>query len=213
MEASFWLDRWQAKQIGFHQPDVNPTLKRYFERLRLDDGARVFVPLCGKTLDIGWLLERGCRVTGVELSAIAVRELFEELGVLPAIETHGTLERYSASGIDVFVGDLFDLQQDRLGTVDAVYDRASLVALPADTRMRYARHITSVTGNAKQLLISYEYDQTVMDGPPFSVTADEVRSLYADTYALQQLVCADVPGGLKGQCPALERVWLMESRG
>ena len=212
MEASFWHERWQAKQIGFHQADINPALKRHFSELSLDENARVFVPLCGKTLDIGWLLARGCRVVGVELSAIAVRELFEECGLRPDIDRVGPLERYSAAGVDVFVGDLFDLDGVRLGPVDAVYDRASLVALPAEMRPRYARHIAAISRNAQQLLISFEYDQSVMQGPPFSVPADELRALYADAYELTDLASDDVPGGLKGKCPALERVWLLEPR-
>jgi thiopurine S-methyltransferase len=209
MDEHFWLQKWEANQIAFHQGEANPLLVAHFDALSLPKGSRVFLPLCGKTLDIHWLLSRGHRVCGAELSPIAIDQLFAELGVTPRITAIGPLTRYSAPGIDIFVGDIFKLTRGILGPVDAVYDRAALVALPEPMRDRYAAHLVEITGRPLQLLISFDYDQSLLDGPPFSVTGDEIARLYRGAYDLTLLARVDVAGGLKGRCPAEEVVWLL----
>jgi thiopurine S-methyltransferase len=212
MEASFWHDRWQRNQITFHEGKPNPLLVANFKSLSLPKGGRVFVPLCGKSLDVHWLLASGYRVAGAELSSIAIAQLFAELGVEPTITAMGTLSRYSADGIDIFVGDIFDLSRRDLGAVDAIYDRAALVAFPQAMRERYAEHLMDLTDRAPQLLICFEYDQRRMDGPPFSVGSEEVARYYQASYDRKLVATAGVPGGLKGQCPATEAVWLLTRR-
>jgi len=212
MEASFWRQRWEKNEIAFHEGRPNPLLVRHVGALSLAKGSRVFLPLCGKTRDIAWLLANGHRVAGAELSRIAIEQLFAELGVQPSITAIGTVERYSARDIDIFVGDFFALSRQMLGAVDAVYDRAALVALPEDMRRRYASHLVEIAGSAPQLVICFTYDQRLVDGPPFSVDADEMRRHYAGTYALQALEQVDVPGGLKGKYPATETAWLLTGR-
>jgi thiopurine S-methyltransferase len=217
MEPEFWHQRWEEKAIGFHEKEANPLLVKHFDRLGLGRGARVFVPLCGKTLDIAWLAAQGCGVVGVELSPIAVQELFDQdllagTGAEPEIAELGKLTRYSTANIEVFVGDLFDLAPQVLGKVDAVYDRAALVALPGQMRRRYTAHLMDITNRARQLLITFDYDQAKMDGPPFSVPADEVHRHYDRSYQVSLLESRYVAGGLKGQVAATENVWLLERR-
>ncbi|MDR4481543.1 MAG: thiopurine S-methyltransferase [Nitrospira sp.] len=209
MEPQFWHDRWANNEIGFHKSEANPLLVKYFNELALAKGSRIFVPLCGKTLDIPWLLSEGCRVAGAELSLMAIEQLFAELGVKPTITSNGGIDRYQANDIDIFVGDIFDVTKTMLGPVDAIYDRAALVALPETTRSRYTAHLTAITDHAPQLLICYEYDQRAAEGPPFSISHEEVRRHYAHRYQLRLLTSADVPGGLKGKCAATEHVWLL----
>lgn len=208
MDHDFWHDRWQSGRIGFHEREPNPLLVRHFPALSLPDNARVFVPLCGKTLDIGWLLKKGHRVAGAELSELAIQQLFEELGVEPVISDLGTLKCYSADSIDIFVGDIFDLTPALIGPVDAVFDRAALVALPDTMRTDYAPHLTEIAGNAPQLLVTFEYDPSRIEGPPFSIEADEISRLYAKRYAVSTLNIGTVSGGFKG-VDAKERVWLL----
>jgi thiopurine S-methyltransferase len=212
MEADFWHERWEARELGFHQGHANALLVEHFDVLGAAQGWRTFVPLCGKTLDIAWLLSQGCRVAGVELSKTAVEELFDELGVEPQVSKHGKLARYSAQQVDIYVGDFFDLTADHLGPVDAIYDRAALVALPGPMRQRYASHLSTITANATQLLLCFEYDQSAMEGPPFSVPGDEVRERYGDSYHITQLANVEFPGGLKGATPAREILWLLKSK-
>lgn len=212
MDADFWHQRWAANEIGFHESAVNPLLVKHFPALALEKGRRVFVPLCGKSLDIHWLLANGYRVAGAELSKLAVEQLFAELGAEPSITRCGPMERYSTRDLDVFLGDIFDLTIQLLGPVDAVYDRAALVALPEDMRSRYAAHLTTITASPPQLLLCFQYDQQLMSGPPFSLTSAEVHRLYRDTYQPALLDSVDIPGRFKGKVAATELVWLLEPR-
>lgn len=212
MDANFWHNRWQTNQTGWHERDVNPLLIAHFPSLNMPPDSRVFVPLCGKSLDLGWLLSRGYDVAGAELSELAVTQLFAELGMEPSVSTVGKLSLYSGGKIDIFVGDLFDLSHEILGPVDAIYDRAALVALPEVMRERYTAHLKAVTALAPQLVIGYEYDQTLVPGPPFSVTSEELHRHYSDGYTLTPLARLEVPGGLKGKCPATEHIWRLDKR-
>jgi thiopurine S-methyltransferase len=202
MDADFWHQKWQRGEIAFHLGAANPLLIDHFGKLNLAEGDRVFLPLCGKTRDAAWLLARGYCVVGAELSEIAISELFAELGVEPTIARVGQLTRYEAKNIDILVGDIFAVTAAHLGPVNAIYDRAALVALPAPMRKHYTSHLMQITGAAPQLLISYAYDQQLIDGPPFSVSVDEVKQLYGATYQLQPVESRDVAGGLKGKVPA-----------
>lgn len=210
MDPSFWHQRWEKHEIRFHESTPNALLVKYVHELSVAKGRRIFLPLCGKTLDIGWLLSQGYRVVGVELSRIAIEQLFMELGMQPEISGVGDVEQWSAYKIDIFVGDIFALSRQILGPVDAIYDRAALVALPENMRKRYAAHLTELTQKAPQLLISYEYDQRVMAGPPFSVSHEEVHHHYAGKYHVTLLASTEVAGGLKGKCPAKENAWLLK---
>ncbi|VVT13473.1 thiopurine S-methyltransferase [Hoeflea sp. EC-HK425] len=208
MEHDFWHDRWESGRIGFHEGEPNRLLVAHFPALAVPDGGRVFVPLCGKTRDIGWILSRGHQVVGAELSELAIRQLFEELGVEPTISDMGALKRYSAIDIEIFVGDIFALTPEMLGPVDAVFDRAALVALPEEMRASYATHLVDLTGAAPQLLVCFEYDQRLQSGPPFSITQDEVRRRYSGVYGISELVRQKLRDGMKG-IPAWESVWLL----
>ena len=209
MDTGFWHSKWENNDIAFHENAANPLLVKYFDELSLAKDSRVFVPLCGKTLDIPWLLSHGYSVAGVELSNLAIEQLFSELGMAPKISGVGGIDHYSANNIDIFVGDIFELTSRMLGLVDAIYDRAALVALPDTMRIRYTAHLTEITDNAPQLLICYEYDQSSLEGPPFSISSGEVRQHYSDRYNLTLIASTNVPGGLKKRCAAKENVWLL----
>ena len=212
MDTSFWHNRWQTNQTGWHERTVNPLLITHFPSLNMPPSGRVFVPLCGKSLDLGWLLSRGYAVAGAELSELAVTQLFAELGMEPRISEVGKHKHFRGEKIDIFVGDLFDLSREILDSVDAVYDRAALVALPEAVRVQYTAHLKAITALAPQLVIGYEYDQTVVPGPPFSVTSEELHRHYSDGYALTLLARVEVPDGLKGKCPATEHIWRLNKR-
>lgn len=209
MEAEFWHKRWADGEIGFHEGQANDMLVAHFKDLHTAQNARIFVPLCGKTRDIHWLLSQGRRVAGAELNETAVTELFAELGVTPDITPCGGLTKYSAENIDIFQGNLFDLTADDLGPVDAVYDRAAMVALPADMRKKYAAHLVDITNAAPMLLLAFDYDQNFIDGPPFSVPADEITAHYSGTYTtITNLHTKPIEDGQKGP-DASEKVWLL----
>lgn len=211
MDTKFWYEKWQKNEIAFHASTANPLLVKHFHRLSLEKGSRVFLPLCGKTLDIAWLLSNGYRVAGAELVETAILQLFAGLGLEPKVSELAGLKHFHAKNIDIFVGNIFDLSKETLGSVDAVYDRAALVALPEETRVRYTAHMNTITLKKPQLVICYEYDQDRVAGPPFSITSEEINRHYRESYDLFLLESADVPGGLKGGlCAAKEHVWLLK---
>ena len=193
MKKEFWLERWEREETGFHQDDFNPYLRQYWQELHLESGSVVFVPLCGKSLDMLWLRDQGHQVLGVELSAIAVQAFFSENGYNPQHDAHGKFDLCEADGIRVMCGDFFDLCRDDLKNVAAVYDRASLIALPPEMRERYVRHLVSILPPATQiLLVTVDYPQEEMQGPPFSVSPGEVDALFRDQAEVRMLSQADV---------------------
>jgi thiopurine S-methyltransferase len=193
MEKDFWLERWEREEIGFHQNEVNPYLCEFWPELALTRGGMVFVPLCGKSQDMRWLHEQGHQVLGVELSAIAVQAFFKEYDYTPQHINDGKFDRYEANGISILCGDFFDLGKEELAKVSAVYDRASLIALPPDMRASYVRHLVDILPPATQiLLVTVDYPQQEMQGPPFSVSSDEVETLYRKYADVQLLTHQDV---------------------
>ena len=204
MEADFWLERWQRNEIGFHQPRPHPALERLWPSLGLAPGARVFVPLAGKSLDLLWLAAQGLEVVGIELSPVAVHEFAVEHGRPPRV--------------DLRCGDLFDLTPASLGPIDAVFDRASLVALPPAMRVRYAATLATLSPpGTRTLLVTMEYDQARMPGPPHSVPADEVRALFGATHEVEFVerdsALADFPRfAQRGIDRLAEAVWRLTRR-
>ncbi len=180
MEANFWLERWREGRTHFHQSRVTPLLPKYWPSLSLAVGSRVLVPLCGKTLDMVWLLEQGYKVLGVELSQLAVEQFFAEQGLKPTISQSALGRHYVATGIEIICGDIFKLDAATLSSCSGVYDRAALVALPSNMRERYVRHVYAQLSDQYQgLLITLDYPQEEMDGPPFSVPDEEVQAYFA----------------------------------
>lgn len=210
MNASFWHQKWEQGDIAFHESEVNTLLIKHCKKLNLSKGSRVFLPLCGKTRDIAWMLACGYQVVGAELSKLAINKLFEDLGVAPEISVLGELALYRAKNIDIFVGNIFDVFAESLGLVDAVYDRAALVAIPANMRDQYTSHLMNITDAAPQLLITYEYNQQSMDGPPFSINEEELKHHYAGAYQVKPVESKEVAGGLKGKVTSNETVWLLK---
>ncbi|HKB59081.1 MAG TPA: thiopurine S-methyltransferase [Gallionellaceae bacterium] len=193
MEKEFWLERWERAEIGFHQDDINPWLARYWPRLAAPPGSKVFVPLCGKSLDMAWLRKNGHPVVGVELSPIAAEAFFDEQGISPATSQTGHFQQCEAEGIRILCGDFFNMTRADLDGAATVYDRASLVALPPEMRQRYAQHMLHILpAGARTLLVTFEYDQSKMSGPPFAVTPDEVHALYREGAEVELLERADV---------------------
>lgn len=193
MKHDFWLERWERQEIGFHQDEINPHLVRHWPALNAAPGSAVFVPLCGKTQDMLWLRQQDLRVIGVELSPIAVEAFFAENGYTPHTSTTTNFQQCEADGIRILCGDFFELSSDDLVGVDTVFDRASLVALPPEMRQRYANHLLDILpAGAKILLITFEYDQTAMAGPPFAVTPAEVHALYAERAEVAKLETLDI---------------------
>lgn len=192
MRARFWHERWQQNQIGFHQDETNPYLQTYWPKLQLAPHSTVFVPLCGKSIDMLWLRAQDYRVLGIELSPIAVKDFFTENGLEPKISQLGSFELWEVDGLKILLGDFFQLTAADLVGCDAIYDRASLIALPLDMREQYVTHLQQIAAGKPSLLITLEYDQMITGGPPFSVSSAEVESYYAAQYQIERLAQIDI---------------------
>ncbi|WP_323161268.1 thiopurine S-methyltransferase [Pseudomonas fluorescens] len=193
MQPEFWHKKWESNQIAFHQPEVNPYLQRHWSGLAIPPQSWVLVPLCGKSLDLLWLAGQGHRVLGVELSEKAVEDFFREQQLQPQISEEGGFKVYRAGAIELWCGDFFALSASDVADCTALYDRAALIALPAPMRERYAAHLLSILPTGlRGLLITLDYDQAQMPGPPFAVTDGEVQQLFGGDWTVEALEGQDV---------------------
>lgn len=195
MEHDFWQERWALGQIGFHLEEVNPYLQRYWPGLALEPASRVLVPLCGKSLDLLWLAAQGHAVLGVELAQKAVEDFFLEQGLVAEVEVRGAFRIHRAGNLELWCGDFFALSAADVAGCQALYDRAALIALPLELRERYVCHLAQILPPAcTGLLVTLDYPQEQMAGPPFAVPAQEVRRLLEPDWQVRALETVDVLG-------------------
>lgn len=193
MDADYWRERWVRGETGFHQNEISPHLQRFWSALNLVPGSRVFVPLCGKSRDMLWLRGQGHEVVGVEISLLAVEAFFAENGLHASVTKYGAFSIYQAEGFRLYCGDFFRMTSEDVAGVSAVFDRASLIALPPTMRSAYAVHMqTILASGVNTLLVTFDYPQHEMQGPPFSVKEPEVRALYENTGEVRLLHSADI---------------------
>ncbi|MET0328997.1 MAG: thiopurine S-methyltransferase [Luteimonas sp.] len=219
MQPGFWHDRWSSNRIGFHRDAPLPLLVKHWPTLDLPAGSTVFVPLSGKSLDMVWLAEQGHRVLGVELSELAVRQFFEERGLVPHVHATAAGTHHVAGPYELIVGDAFALDAAVLAECAAVYDRAALIALPPELRRTYAATAWHrLPAACRGLLVTLEYPQTEKHGPPFSVEASEVHALLDADWQVDAIerrdILANEPGFVAEGVTALSTaVYRVERRG
>lgn len=212
MEPAFWQQRWADNQIGFHQAQVNPYLQTYWPQLQLAPGSRVLVPLCGKSLDLAWLAGQGHRVLGVELSRRAVEDFFREHGLEAEVRQQGAFEVWRSGDVQLWCGDFFALRAEDVADCVGLYDRAAVIALPVQMRARYMQLLSGLLpANSRGLVVTLEYDQSLLAGPPFSVRDEELRQGFAG-WQVDQLEAVEVIEGSPkfvqaGASSLLERVY------
>jgi thiopurine S-methyltransferase len=193
VQPEFWHERWRSGQIGFHQPSVDPQLMRHWPALRLAAGSRVFVPLCGKSLDMLWLREQGHCVTGVDISAIALEAFCMENGIPARRRLRDGFEVYEDANLELICGDFFALTPAMLNDVAAVYDRAALISWSEELRSSYVRHLVGLLKPGTQMLLhALEYPQAQMAGPPFSLERREIERLFAPCFSIRELDRRDI---------------------
>lgn len=183
MRAEFWHERWEKGEIGFHQPEFNVHMQAFMDQLGVKSGGHFLVPLCGKSLDLLWLAEQGYRVTGIELCERAAKDFFTENKLAYEVSCDAGTTIYRGDSIEIRCTDFFSVTLADLPEVGAVYDRASLVALPPEMRSAYPSHLASLMRSGTgMLLVTLDYPQEEMRGPPFSVTGNEVEQLFGRQY-------------------------------
>lgn len=185
MESSFWKEVWNEGQIGFHQSEINKNLKRFAQKFK--DRSTVLVPLCGKSKDMCYLTEQGHKVHGVEIVEKAIIEFKEEN---PAYWTHSTaseFEKFSSSEIDLYLGDFHRFSKLDMN-YESIFDRASMIALPPEMRKVHAKELSTLTKKSGNiLLITLEYPQEKVAGPPFSVPKYEVENLFEHEFHIEEI--------------------------
>ncbi|MGP1782626.1 thiopurine S-methyltransferase [Shewanella frigidimarina] len=211
MQPSFWHEKWDAQQIGFHLSAVNPLLVKYWPQLNLAANTQVFVPLCGKSLDLCFLAEQGHEVLGCELSEPAVQQFYQENSLAFKVSVVEDHQRFTTEQVTIFQGDIFTLPVLEPQSCTAFYDRAALIAWPEEMRLAYARQLTKlVSANSVGLLITLDYPQAELNGPPFAVSEDWVQANLGEHFKIERLACNDVlndnPRFVKKQVS-----WLTES--
>jgi thiopurine S-methyltransferase len=188
VQAEFWLNRWRASQIGFHQAAPDKHLKTHWPSLQLTRNSRVFVPLCGKSLDLLWLEKQGHNVAGVELSPIALESFCLENGIPARRRLLTDFDIYETDRLTLYRGDFFKLTSALLRNVSAIYDRAAFISWTPALRPAYVEHLTSlIPPGAQLLLITVEFPEHEMGGPPFSATQAAIHALYAPQYSVELL--------------------------
>ena len=224
MEHSFWHQRWEENRIGFHLPETNACLQQYLSYLQLQTADKIFVPLCGKSLDLIYLKQQGYQVLGNELSSIAVNAFFNEnkLSYTTNLISGNTKESqkmdlvsYRSEGIEIINGDFFALKKNHLSNINAIYDRASMVALPEPKRQEYVKFLLNIIPhNVKILLVSLEYDQNLKQGPPFSVTEEEIFKQFQNDFSITVLDTQETPMKQRGEISKhlnmKEKVYLLQ---
>ena len=207
MQPEFWHQRWADNQLGFHQHAPPPLLLKHWPALGIAPGAKVFVPLAGKSLDMAWFAAQGHRVLGVVLSRLAIEQFFAEHELQPGMRETRYGTHYEAGGIELIHGDAFGLDADLLRDCAAVFDRAALIALPPDLRLRYAHELyAALPTDCRGLLVSLEYPQAERAGPPFSVPEDEVRALYGTDWQVDLLERRPIPPDHPGFVAGVSRL-------
>jgi thiopurine S-methyltransferase len=191
MDPSFWLQRWRANEIGFHQDKVQPALVKHWTHLNIPKGARVFVPLCGKSHDMTWLESQGLTVIGSELSELAADAYFSERGQTPSVRTAGSFTVKSAGNVEIWCGDFFALKSEHVSAT-AAYDRAALVAMPPEMQEKYVAKLAELMPAGSQtVLIGLDYKQSEMTGPPFAISCIAVQTLFEDDFNVTLIEAKD----------------------
>jgi len=193
MDTDFWLQRWQEGRTGWHRDAVMPLLEQHWPALDVPRGTRVLVPLCGRSLDMPWLASQGLRVRGVELAPLAIEQFFAEHALHPQSRSMPYGTHYLAGEIEIINVDIFEVDAAQFDECGAIYDRAALIALPPPMRERYARSVyDALPAGCRGLLITLEYPQHEMQGPPFSVEEREVHRLFGEHWDIELLERRDI---------------------
>ncbi|KEQ18370.1 thiopurine S-methyltransferase [Endozoicomonas numazuensis] len=182
-----WVTRWKEGRIGFHRPEFNESLLKFWPQLDVSQTQSVLVPLCGKSLDMIWLRQQGLEVVGTELVEMAVASFYQEQNLQPEVKDFQTYRHWQADDIHILEGDFFALPENSLQS-PVFYDRAALIAVPSAMRKQYVDQLLRAAPNLQEgLLITVEYDQDLVQGPPFSVEEDEVRTLFSPWFEVIKL--------------------------
>ena len=195
MELSFWQSKWEKGQTGFHMEKVYPPLMQHIDSIPLPEDANILVPLCGKSHDLYWLRNQGYNVIGVEVSPIALKHIRDQNSEPFSHYQKGSFKIFKCSRLQLWQGDFMKLKLSWLPSIHLVYDKAALIALPPLQRVYYAHKVEQIlsSGHGRLFQQTFEYEQTEMEGPPFSVPQSELEDHYGPNFNIELLMEKDAP--------------------
>lgn len=187
---AFWIDYWQTNAITWQNPEVSPWLRQYQDEFLsmpswCGDEKRltVFVPLCGKSVDLWHLLSvKNVEVIGNDCSGIACADFFSEFSIpgyeRVVINEDITLHRSTVLPLRLYEGDIFALTSQIVGRVDRVLDRAALVALhPSNIETKYMPLMCSLLSEEGSMLLASVSELPSPTAPPHCYTATQIESV------------------------------------
>ncbi|XP_013388873.1 probable thiopurine S-methyltransferase [Lingula anatina] len=190
-----WIGAWERNSTRWHMPNVNCFLEEFLDVLLAGKkAAKILVPLCGKTIDMKWLADLGHTVIGVDGAEKAATEFFTEQNIAYKVEPcdaiQGTLCCSMDNKIRIYVGDFFKFNQDFEGQFDAIWDRASLVAIDESDRLQYVNILNSVLKPGCHCLIeAMDFIPSEKSGSPHAIPLECVRELFGNDYNVKLLKC------------------------
>ncbi|MCY4320954.1 MAG: thiopurine S-methyltransferase [Bdellovibrionaceae bacterium] len=188
MDPNFWLEIWEKNETPFHQFDYNRLLVKYWSSLNLEKGTEIFIPFCGKSKDMLWLKNQGYKILGNELSELATKQFFKENNLDFETDFDKNFSINKSDQIKIMIGDYFSLTPDHTSQVRAVFDRASLIALPSNLRKKYVNQMKNLlVKDCIILLITLEYEKETVTPPPFDVRDKEIYELYGSWSKITKL--------------------------
>ena len=195
----FWKDKWEKGTTSWQRDSVDAYLQKYIKLLTGEKpNASILVTLCGKSLDLPWLCDQGYKVTGVEISELAVKQLFEENGIPYSIADKESFKVFSATdhrNLTVYVGDFYAISPDLAGVFDAIWDHNALGAINPEDRTNYTAKLRSLLkADGNILLSAFEYNQAERPTCPFSVPNSLVKKLFQDHFDIELLEKDDNTG-------------------
>ena len=191
MEASFWIKSWELGGFytSFHRKDIHPYVLEYMTPDEIEN-KNILVPLCGKAVDMLYLAQYANKVIGVELVEEAILQFFSENNLSYRKVDD---ETFISGNIILLKKDFMSLTNQEIGSIDWIYDRASLVALPLEMRKAYLKAIDRLSDiGTKQLIITLEYFPLI-NSAPFSIPAEEVNEYYGEGHIIRHVESPNLP--------------------
>lgn len=194
-----WNACYQRSETPWDKGVATPILEEVAAAHPELFAGRVLVPGCGTGHDARWLADRGCEVTGADISTLA-------------------LERARAldpgNRVTFRLVDVLNLPPDMRGAHDLVWEHTCLCALDPAVRTAYALGVKSALKPggvvAGVFFMNPEMDPGEQ-GPPFGIPLDELESLWRD--AGFEIVDSWVPAtGYEGRV-GRERAVVLRMRG
>lgn len=193
MHADFWQQCWDQGQARFHLRCTNPNLPHYWPHELFAPGDTIFVPLCGKSVDLLWFAEQGWNVLAIELIETAVQAFFTENNLSYSCVQQGDFVEYVSGSIRVLCGDFFKLSAADLADCRGFYDRAALVSWQGEGQAQYASHLARILpAGCHGLMLVVDYEQEQMPGPPFAISTAAMQALLGHECSISQLGQRDI---------------------